>query len=164
MIKIEELIQELDLLPHPEGGFYKETYRADRKISLLEDNSDLRNLATSIYFLLTIENFSAFHRIRQDELWYYHGGAGMIVHEINKKGEHIEHRLHLDPDKGSPQCRISGGSWFASEVMPGQDVSWSLSGCMVAPGFDFADFEMAKKKELAGIYPKHSLLINRLCR
>jgi len=161
----KSLVSELALSPHPEGGFYKETYRNPFTIDTTWKDSDVvvkRNLSSSILFLLLSDNFSAFHRIHQDELWYFQGGDGVLIHELNPQGEYIKHQLHLDPKIGRPQILIPANSWFASEVMPGD--KWSLSGCMVNPGFDFKDFEMADRSSLLKEYPGHQEVVRKLTR
>ena len=90
----EQIIETLGLLPHPEGGFYKETYRSELSLEGQE-----RELLTSIYFLLSAENVSHFHRIKSDELWYFHTGSPLIVHTLTERG-HEQHLLGLDLSKG----------------------------------------------------------------
>jgi hypothetical protein len=158
---VKQLVDSLQLEPHPEGGYFRETYRSANSTSV-DWSYDKRNLMTSIYFLITEERFSAFHKIEQDEMWYYQGGDGLYIHEINTKGEYHLHYLHLDPQMGKPQVLIPGGSWFASEVQ--RDGAWCLAGCAVAPGFDFSDFRMADKAEMLKEFPQHQEVIERLCR
>jgi uncharacterized protein len=151
--------------PHPEGGWYKETYRSKGSISssMIEDFGSDRSFSTGIYFLLTKENFSAFHRIKSDEMWHFYDGDGLVVHEIKPNGDHIKHQLGLDLENGEqPQFVIAANSWFASEVKTGGN--WCLVGCTVSPGFDFQDFELAEGSELAAHFPAHRQLIHRLTR
>lgn len=151
--------------PHPEGGWYKETYRSEGTISSaeLKDFNGDRSFSTGIYFLLTADNFSAFHRIKSDEMWHFYEGDGLRIHEIATNGSYTEHRLGLDLENGErPQLTIAANSWFASEVAEGK--SWCLVGCTVSPGFDFQDFEMAERSLLASEFPQHTQVINRLCR
>lgn len=158
-------VNRLGMHPHPEGGWYKETYRSSGVISgeSLQDFSGDRNFSTAIYFLLTKENFSAFHRIKSDELWHFYDGDGLVIHELKPDGAYIEHKLGLNLDEGEqPQLVIAAGSWFSSEVKGAGE--WSLVGCTVSPGFDFEDFEMASKDELLDSYPGHVDLVKRLCR
>jgi len=129
----QQLIDALGLLPHPEGGFYKETYRSELTLEGQE-----RNLLTSIYFLLTSENVSRFHRIKSDELWYFHAGSPLIVHTLSERG-HMQHYLGLDLSKGQqPFLWIPKDTIFGSTVL--EKESFSLVSCAVAPGFDFRDF------------------------
>ncbi len=153
----------LNMAPHPEGGWFKETYRSSGQIIDPQGFDDPRNFSTAIYFLLTTESFSAFHRINSDEVWHFYFGDGITVHEIDVDGLYTAHRLGADPAKGEVfQLVIPAGSWFASEVSAGGE--YGLVGCTVAPGFDFRDFEMAQRDALMAEYPQHSKVIARLCR
>jgi predicted cupin superfamily sugar epimerase len=160
---IQDLVDRLDLLPHPEGGFYKETYRSD--LSQIPPDAlkigEQRNLSTAIYFLLTKGNFSAFHRIKQDELWHHYIGDPIAVHIISPEGKYAKLLLGKDLEKGElPQHMVKGGTWFASETLG----EYSLAGCTVAPGFDFADFEMAQREDLANHFPVHREIIGLFTR
>lgn len=164
--RIEELIRELGLLDHPEGGYYRETYRSRGKISAKELDPAFegdRNFSTAIYFLLTSGNFSAFHRIRQDEVWHFYEGSNIVLHLL--KPDRAYEQVILGPDitRGQHlQFVVEAGTWFASEVVdPG---SYALAGCTVSPGFDFQDFEMASATDLQALYPAHRDLIERLTR
>jgi predicted cupin superfamily sugar epimerase len=148
-------IKTLSLLPHPEGGFYKETYRSSETIPL--KNGD-RNYSTAIYFLLEKNNFSAFHKIKSDELWHFYAGDILEVIEITTEGK--LKITELGP--GNFQYCVPAGNWFASRVKEGGD--FSLVGCTVAPGFDFKDFEMAQQKQLMQLYPQYEKLIKELTR
>lgn len=164
--EIQNLVKSLDLLPHPEGGFYKEVYRSEKVIAkdALPDNfSGDRNYCTSIYFLLTSENFSAFHRIKQDEIWHFYGGSSLSVHVIDKDGYYTEYKVGMNFSNGEqPQLVVPAGCWFASSVA--EKDSYAFVGCTVAPGFDFDDFELATRAELSEIYPDHKDIIYRLTR
>lgn len=144
---IKELVQKFDLLPHPEGGFYKEVYRSEGVIAqsqLGHQFSGDRNYCTSIYFLLTSANFSGFHRIKQDEVWHFYQGSPLQIHVIHPNGNYELHRIGFDlAENLTPQFVVPAGAWFASCVENAND--FSLVGCTVAPGFDFDDFELAKK-------------------
>jgi len=166
MSKYLELVSKLQLHPHPEGGFYKETYRSEQllnKSALGNEFSGDRNYSTGIYFLLTKDNFSAFHRIKQDEMWHFYMGDPLLVHEIDQNGRYTCHELGNDFSANQlPQLVISAGSWFGSSVIKTGD--FSLVGCTVAPGFDFDDFELAKRDELTALYPVHQDIIKKLTR
>jgi predicted cupin superfamily sugar epimerase len=158
-------IKHLGLTAHMEGGWYKEVYRSpliiDKK-NLPDSFSDNKNASTHIYFLLEKEQFSAFHRIKSDELWHFYSGDPLIIYEIDN-GTMIEHLLGSDPGMGqSLFCVIRAGNWFASKIVT--DGEFGLVGCTVSPGFDFADFEMAAKENLLLLYPQHRALIGALCR
>ncbi|MEP2508663.1 MAG: cupin domain-containing protein, partial [Reichenbachiella sp.] len=139
-------IDHLGLEPHPEGGYYKETYRSSAQVSF-PDYQDQRNVSTGIYFLLTKGNFSAFHRIKSDEMWHFYAGDSVSIFIIYPTGELKEIRLGLDLENGEvPQAVVPANCWFASKVsITGK---YGLVGCTVAPGFDFIDFEMAKQTKL----------------
>ena len=157
-------IDKLGLLAHPEGGFYKETYRASESItreSLPERFDADRNFSTSIYFLLSENNFSAFHKIKQDELWHFHYGDSLMIHIISPEGDYSYQKLGLDLDQNeTPQVIVPAGYYFAAEV--NDKTSYVLCGCTVAPGFDFADFEMPNRKELLEQFPQHKDVITKL--
>jgi uncharacterized protein len=159
-------IDTLGLIAHPEGGYYRETYRSSLSIAreaLPSEFTGPRLVSTAIYFLLDGENFSAFHRLRSDEMWHFHIGSPLAVHVIDSDGQHSEIAVGPNPETGETlQAVVKAGSWFASCVRdPG---SFSLVGCTVAPGFDFDDFELGKRCELMRLYPQHRNLIERLTR
>jgi len=122
-----------------------------------------RSASTAIYFLLEPGMFSAFHRIQSDELWHFYAGDPLLVHVIDEDGEYSQIQLGPSHDAGEVfQANVAAGCWFAAELKPGGE--FALVGCTVAPGFDFADFEIASRARLAGTYPRHSELIHRLTR
>ena len=158
-------IDHLQLKPHPEGGFYKESYRAAgsiKKECLPEFNGD-RSFSTAIYFLLEQGDFSAFHRIKSDEGWHFYEGGTLLVHMIEQNGNYSCTRLGRNIQEGEKlQFVVPAGAWFASEPAP--STFFALVGCTVAPGFDFEDFEMAKKEDLLKQFSQHSTIIEGLCR
>lgn len=142
----DQLIKKLRMQPHPEGGYYYETYRSN------EVTADGRALYTSIYFLLETGNISHFHRIDSDELWYYQGGYSLTVHMIYPDGKYEAVKLGLDVMNGEvPQFLVPKHTIFASSVE--EDNAWSFVGCMVSPGFTFEAFELFTKDELKQVYP-----------
>lgn len=151
--EINALIKNFDLIPHPEGGYYKETYRSDIDFGN-------RKLMTAIYFLLTSENVSNFHRIKSDELWFHHAGSPLIVHTLTSEG-HQEHPVGnpLIPNMKS-QFLVPKDTIFGSTVM--DENSYTFVSCVVAPGFDFADFELFTSDELLKLYPAEHEIIARL--
>lgn len=151
--EINALIENFDLIPHPEGGYYKETYRSDIDFGN-------RKLITAIYFLLTSENVSNFHRIKSDELWFHHAGSPLIVHTLTAAG-HVEHPVGnpLIPNMKS-QFLVPKDTIFGSTVL--EENSYAFVSCVVAPGFDFADFELFSAKELLKAYPAEHQIISRL--
>ena len=161
----EYFVKHLQLQPHPEGGFFKETYRSNGIISseyLSPGFGGERNYSTAIYFLLQKEDYSAFHRIASDECWHFYEGGTLLIHVIDQGGEYSCIRLGRKLDEGETfQFVVPANCWFASE--PAAGTEFTLVGCTVAPGFDFADFEMADEK-LMDEYPKLRSVIQRLCR
>jgi predicted cupin superfamily sugar epimerase len=162
----KQLIQQFNLIPHPEGGYYKETYRSDETIlqnALPARFSGERNFSTAIYFLLEKEHFSAFHKIQSDECWHFYAGDELNIYVLHLTGELEIIHLGNDVTNGQTfQFVVPSSCWFASE--PAKDSAFSFVGCTVAPGFDFADFEMAKADELIQLFPQHETVIKRLCR
>ena len=155
-------VEKLQLQPHPEGGYFKETYR-----SSVSNNFDgfegIRNVSTGIYFLLTKNNFSAFHRIKSDEMWHFYAGDALEIFVIDRNGKLEIIKLGTDLEHGEvPQAVVPANCWFASRVF--KLGSFSLVGCTVAPGFDFADFEMAERDDLTKHYPQHTDIIRELTR
>jgi len=160
--EIQRLVNHLRLRPHPEGGFYAETYRSTDEM-IPEWTGSHRSVSTAIYFLLTAGIFSAFHRIRSDELWHHYMGGTAEIHVFDPGGDYSIIRLGTDITNGEvPQALVPAGSWFASRVSPG--VSYVLAGCTVAPGFDFADFEMAERDQLIQQYPRYEDIIRKMTR
>jgi uncharacterized protein len=162
----EYWIKKLGLEPHPEGGYYRRTYEADlvvAKAALPAGFTGARAVSTAIYFLLEGENFSAFHRLRSDEVWHFYAGESLVVQVIAPEGECSAISLGRDLEAGQVlQAVVPAGCWFASHVADWR--SWALVGCTVAPGFDFEDFEMGNREELIELYPQHREMIQRLTR
>jgi predicted cupin superfamily sugar epimerase len=159
-------IDALDLTPHPEGGYYRETYRSPDVVAhthLPKRFTGDRCFGTSIYFLLDGEEFSAFHRFNQDEIWHFYDGAGVVLHVIDMSGDYRTLLLGRDIEKGEClQVLVTAGSYFAAEVI--DKTSFALVGCTVAPGFDFDDFEMPSRDALSRRFPRHKTVIERLTR
>ncbi len=159
-------IDKLKLAPHPEGGYYRQTYRSDITIAreaLPAGFAGRRAASTAIYFLIEGENFSAFHRLRSDELWHFYAGSTLLVHVINPSGAYSKILLGNDSNGGEVfQAVVPAGNWFASHVADWK--SWALVGCTVSHGFDFADIELAQREKLAKSYPQHQQIIRRLTR
>ncbi len=157
-------INHLDLSPHPEGGYYRATYKSELTIvrsALPGSYQGDRSASTAIYFLLDEGNFSAFHRIASDEVWHFYAGSSLVVYVIDPDGNYSE--LHLGGGSDEVfQAVVKAGCWFASRVKDG--AGFALVGCTVAPGFDFADFELAARSELVAAYPAHQKLIEELTR
>lgn len=154
----QDWIRLLEMEAHPEGGFYKPSFRSEETAAF---HSGEKALYTSIYFLLESGEVSHLHRLKSDELWYYHAGSPLTVHIIGADGAHREEKLGLDVQAGEkPQVRVEKGSIFGSSV--DRPDTLALVGCMVAPGFEFEDFELFTQAELAEAYPQHERVIKRL--
>lgn len=151
---VNDWVSKLGLEPHQEGGYFRSTFSSDQ-------NVNGRMLYTSIYFLLTSDEVSHFHRLKSDELWYYHGGSPLTIHVIHENGEYEEIKLGLDLDGGEvPQALVPKNAIFGSSVT--ENNSCSLVGCMVSPGFDYEDFELFTQAELLEKYPQHREIIMKL--
>lgn len=156
--RITFLVEKLQLIPHPEGGFYSETYRSEDR---LKTNSGKRNLSTAIYFLLTSENVSKFHRIKSDELWFFHEGSTLTIHTLSELGHKQFSLGHTSPkDKAYPQQLVSANTIFGSSV--DESESYALVSCVVSPGFDFADFELFEAEDLLPLFPEAEKIITKL--
>jgi len=166
MDQSKKIIQVLNLKQHPEGGYFRETYRSDLQIdqgNLGENFSGKRNCSTCIYFLLTSNMFSAFHRIKQDEVWHFYQGSPIRLHTISPNGEYCTFIIGNNLDEGQvPQLVIPREHWFAAETINQND--YSLVGCTVSPGFDFDDFELGNRKGLISLFPQHRQIINEFTR
>ena len=165
-ITAKQLVEKFALSPHPEGGYFKETYRSPETIPktfLPKRFSGERNYSTSIYFLLEAGNFSAFHKIKSDEGWHFYAGGTLMIHVIHLNGRLETVKLGSNIMNGEQvQAFVPAECWFASEPAPGTE--YSFVGCTVAPGFDFGDFELAEVALLLKQYPQHGPLISRLCK
>jgi len=156
----KEIIKALQMQPHPEGGYYAETYRSDA--TLLNRNGEKRNCCTAIYFLLENEDKSHFHRIQSEELWFFHQGDPLEIVSIRDEEPHFI-ILGNDIAKGEvPQAMVPAHTWFGSRLQGG--AGYSLVSCTVAPGFDFTDFELANKSQLIQEFPHLTDLITELTR
>lgn len=166
MNNAEYWIEKLCLTKHPEGGWFKEVYRSSEEIKeehLPERYSGGRNHSTSIYFLLTSDTFSAFHKIKSDELWHFYTGSAVTVYMIDENGTYSEVNLGSNHEACEVfQCVMPRGVWFGAKV--NQADSFSLVGCTVAPGFHFDDFELAKRDEMVKQFPQHKEIIEKLTR
>ncbi|MBE2228588.1 MAG: cupin domain-containing protein [Ignavibacteria bacterium] len=165
-MKAEDYIKSLGLEKHPEGGWFKEVYRSDEETAaehLPERFSGSRHHSTSIYFLITSDTFSAFHRIKSDELWHFYEGSAVTIYMIDSEGDYSEITLGRNIESGEVlQCVIPHGVWFGAKVNSAD--SFCLAGCTVAPGFHFDDFELGEREELLKIFPKHKKIVNELTR
>lgn len=161
----EYWIEQLNLQPHPEGGYYKETYRSRDEFS--PENfparfNGYRSVSTAIYFLLPGKQRSLFHRIKSDELWHFHYGEALNIYVLTKRGL-VVLKLGPNPEKGEHlQVMVPANHWFGA--MTADKENYTLSSCTVAPGFDFQDFEMGERKQLVDEFPMHEDIINKLTK
>lgn len=154
----EELVSILNLTPHPEGGWYRETYRSNEGFPGVGEFPEGRSHCTSIYFLITSDGFSALHRIKSDETWHFYAGDPIEIVELDEHGNLIQTVL----GDGAYQYTVPSGNWFGSRVYA--QGRWSLVGCTVSPGFDFKDFEMANRERMLNLFPNHAEIIRQLTR
>lgn len=153
-------IQTLALTRHPEGGWFRETFRTSETLTaaaLPGRFGGPRAFSTSILYLLDAGERSHFHRLRSDEVWWHHGGGGVRLHLLAPEGVR---RLEVGVE--SPQAVVPHGTWFAAEPIAG--AAFALVGCSVSPGFEFEDFELASRTALLAEYPAHRELVMRFTR
>ena len=157
----EELIDRLELLPHPEGGHYRETYRSQQRV--LRAGNDLsRSAATAIYYLLRQGERSTWHRIQSDEMWHFYAGEPLHIHVL-EHGRELYTLILGNPsthDGAIFQALVPAGAWFAAQCAGSG--AYALVGCTVAPGFEFQEFEIADKDFLLKTWPQHAQVIERL--
>lgn len=162
----EYYIEKLNLQKHPEGGAFSEIYRSDEEISgeaLPERFGAGRAFSTSIYFLLKGDEISSFHKIKSDELWHFYDGSSVTIYIIDEGGNLSSKKLGSNLEKGEMfQITVPKNCWFGAEV--NDKSSFSLMGCTVSPGFDFRDFELAKRKNMLEEFKNIGALINRLTK
>ncbi|SHE73392.1 cupin domain-containing protein [Clostridium fallax] len=163
MYNAEYFIKNLEMIAHPEGGYFKESFVSEdilpKNTFQNRFNSD-RKLWTSIYFLLRDGEVSNFHRLKSDELWYFHCGSSLTIYMISEEGKLITKELGLNIHNGEvPQVLVPKGYIFGSAM---NNKGFSLVGCMVSPGFDFKDFELFKRDYLINKYPKYKDIIKKL--
>ncbi len=146
-----QIIKHLNLQKHPEGGFYKETYRDNRTVRF--DKGEKRSSSTAIYYMLTDDDKSHFHRVKSDELWFFHQGESLEIFIIDENGDLKVEVLGNSLDKGEClQVVVKRNLWFAAKIKKSK--GFSLVSCTVSPGFEFKDFELAKRHDLLLEYPK----------
>lgn len=163
---VQEIVKDLKLEPHPEGGFYREMFRDEGKIpksALPGRFKGDRNYSTAIYYLLPQGTFSSLHRIPSDEVWHFYSGQSMTVVEITPDGRVIKTVLGQNLAQGEKlQSVVKAGNWFGA--YPNAGTEYALVGCTVAPGFDFADFEKGDRTQLLKEFPQAREVIERLTR
>ena len=164
MSRTRELIESLGLFPHPERGFYVETYRASSRVIAASTHGGERSASTGIYFLITADQpATSLHRLKSDEVFHLYEGGPLEILRLYADGRWDVARLGLDLAAGErPQIVVPAGTWFGTELIAG--ASHCLVGCTVAPGFEFADFELAEGPELEAQYPGAAERIRRMRR
>jgi hypothetical protein len=157
-VKVDQIIQLLDLKPHPEGGFYRETYRSS---TIIPGSAPVRNHSTAIYYLLVPGAVSKLHKLSSDEVFHFYMGDPVTWVSLKKDGKVEKSILGNDLSKGQLlQWIAPAGTWFGGYLNEGG--SFALMGTTVAPGFDFSEFILAKKHDLLPLYPAASEEISRL--
>jgi hypothetical protein len=159
-------IETLGLVAHPEGGFYRESYRSGESLEaahLPARFGGRRACSTAIYFLLCGDQVSRLHRIKSDEVWHFYAGGAVTLVMIHPDGRLQERRLGADPERAeSFQAIVPAGCWYGASV--DHRTSYALLGGTVAPGFEFADFELGDRAALVASFPQHRDVIVRLAR
>ncbi|GAB2570485.1 cupin domain-containing protein [Spirosoma areae] len=167
-------VQTLHMQPHPEGGYFAETYRSAEvipQLALPERFRGSRPFGTAIYFLLEKHHVSAFHRIHSDEIWHFYAGGPLEIFVIKPDSTLTVIRLGTNLDRGEVfQAVVPAGCWFGARPVVDSTVvdstvtgtAFSLVGCTVAPGFDFADFDMADRAMLLEEFPQHREVVEVL--
>jgi predicted cupin superfamily sugar epimerase len=164
-------IKELNLIKHPEGGYYKRTYYSlstmATNFSLSNNNDNIRPSMTAIYYLIEQNNFSSFHRLKSDEIWHFYTGDSISIYIIDEQGrlDTIILGNRENDNRAVFQTIVDANKWFAVGLYDeSKEGAFALVGCTVTPGFDFRDFEIANKEELIKQYPQHSNIINNFTR
>ena len=163
-ITLVDVVAALDLEPHPEGGYFRETYRAEHEVVTARGQ---RAASSAILFLIGIGHPSRFHRLTSDELWLFHGGARLELCTLlpDASTETVVlggAGLVVGSESVTPQAIVPAGAWQAARVLPTEGVDWSLVSCVVTPGFDYADFELADPDLLLVAWPDAADLIRAL--
>ncbi len=158
----EHWIRALRLEPHPEGGAFRETWRAAESAAGLPGRfPGARAFGTAIYYLLRAGERSRLHRLRADEVWHLYDGGPLHLHLLVPGEGYRRLTLGHDVTGGeSPQCLVPHGAWFGAE--PAEGASFALAGCTCAPGFEYEDFELGSRDELLARFPGARALIERL--
>lgn len=149
-LNADEVIRRLALRPHPEGGFYGETFRSSLVLALPDGR--VRRASTAIHYLLPPGAWSAWHRVRSDEVWHHYDGGALMLYRLGQPAVRL--------DRATPQAVVPAGVWQAAEPVEGA----VLCGCTVAPGFEFDDFELGSAEVLSNEFPADAMLIRRLAR
>jgi hypothetical protein len=163
---VRKIVEQLGLVPHPEGGHFREVFRSKLGVERPRAGSargTRRSSGTLIYFLLAEDEFSAFHRVRgADEIWHLYAGGPLELHTINAAARHEVHLLTNDLARGAPAGVVPADCLQAARLAP--HAPWALCGCTVSPGFEFTDFEMPPAAELLATFPAHERIVRELTR
>ncbi|MCB5268146.1 MAG: cupin domain-containing protein [Candidatus Cloacimonetes bacterium] len=159
------IIERLNLLPHPEGGYYRRNWQSQMQAAVKDASGKQvhpeRSIGSSILYLLPSKEVCAWHKVACDEMWHFYHGSSLKLHLISRTGEHSEHVLGMNLEKSElPQFTIPRQTWFCAEVL--EDETYSFCGCTLWPSFSYADFELAEHSKLLEDYPQHRELINRI--
>lgn len=165
MLTAQQVIDRLQLVPLTiEGGYFRETYRAPLRFmphALPPEYGHERSASTAIYYLLTPDTFSAIHRVKSDEVFHFYAGDPVEMVQLWPDGDTRVVQLSNDLAPGrEPQLVVPAGVWQGCRLVPGG--RWALLGCTVAPGFEYADFELAPREDLLRDYPAEPELITAL--
>jgi predicted cupin superfamily sugar epimerase len=154
---VDTLIRALDLQPHPEGGWYREVHRSKEVLDLARGP---RSACTAIHYVLPAGAFSTLHRVASDEVWSWIDGDPLELSVLGAGGQCEAMRLGRDLAAGErPLAVVPAGDWQGARPL-GERYAWCA--CFVAPGFDFADFELGARAELTAAFPAHAALVERL--
>ena len=165
---VAELAANLGLEPHPEGGFFRETYRAAETV---QTPRGARVASTAILFLVTVAAISHLHRLSSDELWVFQGGLPLELVTLSPGGDLGVHMLgdttggarEADGVVGAPQALVPAGSWQGARLAGGPHLpaarAWALVSCIVSPGFEYEDFELGERDALLAVYPEHAQVV-----
>lgn len=158
----DDWVRTLALAPHPEGGHFRETYRAGEAASGLPERfGGPRAMATAIVYLLRAGEHSRLHRLRADEVWHHYAGGALHLHLFEPGGAYRRLVLGHDPGRGEVlQAVVPHGCWFGAE--PADGAGFALAGCTCAPGFEYGDFELGAREDLLARFPAQHALVERL--
>ncbi|WP_428099153.1 cupin domain-containing protein [Candidatus Rariloculus sp.] len=163
---VRRIVERFGMTPHPEGGFFREVYRSAVSVehpAVPPGHAAGRRGGTLIYFLLSADQFSAFHRVKwTDELWHLYAGGPLELHVIDDERRHTTRLLTTELDRGDPTTLVEAGHWQAARLAA--NAKWAFGGCTVSPGFEFDDFEMPPAEVLIAQYCEHAGIIRELTR
>lgn len=155
-IDAKKIVTQLNLKPHPEGGFYKRNYESEEMIHTAHGT---RHAMSSIYYLLAEADHSKWHRLTSFERWFHHSGEAVLIHKIMDDGTLTTETLG-SIEEGMPVVDIPKNTWFSAELS--QKKAFALVSCTVCPGFNFDDFELANSEHLIDVFQQHREIIQRL--